>query len=183
MLATAFLALTTSLVWAHPQAFEQMGVVAPKTVKPAPDFALTDIHGKPVSLGDFRGKTVLLNFWATWCGACKEELPSMERLYQSLKGKGFEIVAISIDRGNQDRVKKYAREYNLSFPILLDPDQKIRKNYYIMGLPTSYLIDPQGQLRGFVSGARTWDHPLSKEIMMSFKNSSAVVKKSRFDND
>lgn len=81
----------------------------------------------------------------------------MQKLYESLNKKGIEVVAISIDRTDQGKVQEYAKQYHLTFPVLLDPDQKIRKNYYIMGLPTSYLIDASGKLRGFVSGAREWD--------------------------
>lgn len=97
-------------VWSHQQAFEKMGITKPRIEKSAPDFSLQDIHGKTVNLEDFRGKAILLNFWATWCEACKEELPSMQRLYEALSSQGVEVVAISIDRRNFDRIKKYAKE-------------------------------------------------------------------------
>jgi len=154
---------------AHKQAFESMGITQPRTERAAPEFSLKDINGNTVNLKDFQGKPVLLNFWATWCEACKEELPSMQRLYETLSSQGIEVVAISIDRGNFDRVKRYAEEYKLTFPILLDPDQKVRKHYYIMGLPTTYLIGPNGKLKGFASGARVWDSPDSIQMMTSLK--------------
>ncbi|GJL80201.1 MAG: hypothetical protein NPINA01_31900 [Nitrospinaceae bacterium] len=156
-------------VWAHQQAFENMGITKPRVEKSAPGFALQDIQGNMVNLEDFRGKAILLNFWATWCEACKEELPSMQRLYEALSSQGVEVVAISIDRRNFDRVKKYAKEYNLTFPVLWDPEQKVRKHYYIMGLPTTYLIDPNGRLKGFASGARVWDSPDSIQALTSLK--------------
>jgi len=155
--------------WAHESAFERMGIAPSKTEKPAPDFTLKDVNGQTIHLKDFRGKSILLNFWATWCEPCKQELPSMQKLYESLNKKGIEVVAISIDRTDQGKVQEYAKQYHLTFPVLLDPDQKIRKNYYIMGLPTSYLIDASGKLRGFVSGAREWDSAASEEVMLSLK--------------
>lgn len=155
--------------WAHQQAFENMGITRPRTVKLAPDFSLQDIKGNRVSLEDFRGKAILLNFWATWCQACKEELPSMQRLHESLSNQGIEVVAISIDRNNLDRIKEYAKEYNLTFPILWDPEQKVRRDYFIMGLPTTYLIDSDGKLRGFASGAREWDSADAVQALSSLK--------------
>ncbi len=153
---------------ASPDPFEQLGVARPRTSKPAPDFVLKDIHGKPVSLAQFKGKPVLLNFWATWCGPCKEELPSMQRMHEAAnKNGGFHIIAISIDRFNMKKVNQYAENLNLTFPILVDPDRSVRKSYFIRGLPTSYLIDAEGKLRGFVSGARNWDSPASLELMKS----------------
>jgi peroxiredoxin len=158
-----------SHVWALQQSFDNMGITKPRTEKTAPDFSLQDIKGNMVNLADFRGKSILLNFWATWCEACKEEMPSMQRLYDTLSDQGVEVVAISIDRRNFDRIKEYAEEYNLTFPILWDPDQKVRKHYYIMGLPTTYLIDPEGKLRGFASGARVWDSGDAIQALTSLK--------------
>ena len=148
--------------------FEQLGVSRPRTSKPAPDFVLKDIHGQSINLSQFKGKPVLLNFWATWCGPCREELPSMQRMHEASKENGgFHIVAISIDRFNMKKVNKYAEDLNLTFPILVDPDRETRNAYFIRGLPTSYLIDAEGKLRGFVSGSRNWDSPASLELMKS----------------
>ncbi len=169
LMAALFLGPFGTSVWAVQQSFENMGITKPRTEKPAPDFSLQDIKGNKVSLEDFRGKSILLNFWATWCEACKEEMPSMQRLYERLSGQGVEVVAISIDRRNFDRIKEYAEQYKLTFPILWDPDQKVRKHYYIMGLPTTYLIGPEGKLRGYASGARVWDSPDSIQALTSLK--------------
>lgn len=158
-----------SSVWAHQQAFENMGISKPRTERTAPGFSLQDVKGNTINLGDFRGKPILLNFWATWCEACKAELPSMQRLYEEASSQGVEVVAIAIDRRNFDRVQKYAKEYNLTFPVLWDPEQKVRKHYFIMGLPTTYLIGPKGKLKGYASGARVWDSPDSIRALISLK--------------
>ena len=170
ILIVLFLLVPSISAWAHSDAFKQMGIVKPKLVKQAPDFALPDINGDIVSLKDFRGKPVLLNFWATWCEACKKEMPSMERLYQRLKREGFEIVAISIDRRNEDRVRENIKNWGVTFPILLDQSQETRKRYFILGLPTSYLIDAEGKLQGFISGARHWDNEYTRQVIFSIKN-------------
>jgi cytochrome c biogenesis protein CcmG/thiol:disulfide interchange protein DsbE len=149
--------------WADP--FEQLGVARPRTSKQAPDFVLHDLHGKKVSLNQFKGKPILINFWATWCGPCKEELPSIQRLHDASKSNGdIQIVAISIDRSNIEKVNQYARDLNLTFPILLDPDRIARKPYFVRSLPTSYLIDADGKLQGFISGARQWDSPAATQV-------------------
>jgi len=170
-----FLMLLPFQVTANPLLFEKMGIVAPKSSKMAPGFKLNNIRGGTTELSDFKGKVVLVNFWATWCAACVEEMDSMQNLYNDLKKKDVEIVAISIDRWNEDRIIDYADKKNLNFHILRDPDQKVRKQYYIMGLPTSYLIDGDGKIRGYVSGARTWDSLTSKNTLLSLKDSGSLA--------
>ena len=166
----AILIMTSGPSLAHQEHFEKMGVALPKKEKIAPDFKLKNLVGDTVALNNFQGKTVLLNFWATWCLPCKEELPSMQRLYKKLGFLGVEVVAVSIDRDNPDKVKKYIDQYNLTFPILLDPRQEARKSYFIMGLPTSYLIGADGRLKGFISGAREWDSPASIRMFSALTN-------------
>ena len=158
------LILTGNFAVAQQDVFSKMGAVLPKHEKTAPNFKLLTTNGRSISLSDFKGKTVLLNFWATWCTPCKKELPAMQRLYEDLKLDGFEIVAISIDRDKKERVHKYMEEYSLTFPVLLDPSQKVRKDYFILGLPTSYLIGKDGKLKGFISGAREWDSLAAKQM-------------------
>jgi peroxiredoxin len=102
-------------------------------------------------------------------------MESMQNLYNDLKKKDVEIVAISIDRWNEDRIIDYADKKNLNFHILRDPDQKVRKQYYIMGLPTSYLIDGDGKIRGYVSGSRTWDSLASKNTLLSLKDGGSLA--------
>lgn len=176
LLALVFcLSILPVQVAANPLLFEEMGIVPPKISKPAPDFKLKNIRGGVSQLSDFKGKIVLVNFWATWCAACIEEMASMQSLYDNLKDDGVEIIAISIDRWNEDRILQYANDKKLSFHILHDPDQKVRKEYYVMGLPTSYIIDGEGKLRGYASGARTWDSSASKSVFLSLKGSGSLA--------
>ena len=154
-----------SSVEGREDSFAKMGVVPSKNEKLAPDFTLETPTGEKLSLKDFKGKTILLHFWATWCVPCKKELPTIQKVYEALGPNNFEVIAISIDRNNTENVKKYIKDYNLTFPVLLDQNQSVRKDYFILGLPTSYLIGADGNLKGFISGAREWDSDASKEML------------------
>lgn len=152
--------------------YDKMGIVKPRTEKTAPDFSLKTLDGRSVKLSEFKGKPVLLNFWATWCEACKKEMPSMQRLYDRIAEQGIEVIAVSIDRKNRDRVEDFVTSHALSFPILLDQSQEVRRKYFILGLPTSYLIGPDFKLKGYASGARAWDHPDLVRILEALNNHS-----------
>ncbi len=124
---------------------------------PASDFALKDMKGKSVRLSDFRGKVVLLNFWATWCLPCRREMPSLERLYQSYRSRGLVVVAVSIDRASSAKVRAFAEEMDLSFPVLHDPDDLTSPRYGVIGIPYSFLISPAGRIVYRVAGEYAWD--------------------------
>lgn len=112
--------------------------------KSAPNFTLKTLEGKEISLSDLRGKVVLVNFWATWCPPCREEMPLFEEVYKKYKNRGFEILAISTDT-SADAVKEFVKEFKVSFPVLMD-DGKVSSSYGIQGLPTSFLIDREGKV-------------------------------------
>lgn len=132
----------------------------------APDFALNDITGKKVNLSEFRGKVVLLNFWATWCGPCKAEMPSLNNLYNEYKDKGFVVLAVSVDTSEKP-VKSFAREHKLAFPVLLDKDKAVSfDEYAVLGLPTTFLIDKTGIVIEKIIGEREWDSPQMKEKIL-----------------
>jgi peroxiredoxin len=123
----------------------------------APGFTLPDLTGKPTSLSDFRGKVVLVNIWATWCGPCKREIPSLDRLYQLRKDKGFEIVAVSEDRTSSSKVASFVADYQMSFPVLHDARGEVGNKYWARAIPSSFLLDRQGVIRWKVAGAIQWD--------------------------
>jgi peroxiredoxin len=126
----------------------------------APSFTIPDLTGKPVSLSDFRGKVVLLNIWATWCGPCKREIPSLDRLYQMRKDKGLEIVAVSVDRTSVSGVATFVANYQMSFPVLHDNRGEVGQKYWARAIPSSYLLDRNGVIKWTVTGSIEWDEPL-----------------------
>lgn len=132
---------------------------------PASDFYLRDLNGKLVRLSDFKGKVVLLNFWATWCSPCLKEMPSMEKLYQSHKDKGLEIVAVSVDTASKIKVRGYVEKLGLTFPILHDRDSLISRLYNNPGVPSSYLIDMKGKLAYRVLGEYDWSGEKAKNTI------------------
>ena len=113
--------------------------------KEAPDFELVTLKGKKVKLSDFKGKVVLLNFWATWCPPCREEMPIFKRVYRKYKEKGFEILAVSTDTDPRV-VKRFVKEFGIEFPVLIDKEGKVMRLYQVQGLPTSFLIDREGRV-------------------------------------
>lgn len=120
--------------------------VPPEAGAPAYDFTLKDLAGQSVSLGDLRGKKVMLNFWATWCGPCRVEIPSMVKLYDEFHSRGFEILAVNL-REDSAKVSQFAREYDMRFPILLDKGGVVSSNYFVHGIPTSVFIDDAGTIQ------------------------------------
>ena len=117
---------------------------AMKEVAPTPEIVLGTLDGKKISLKDFRGKIVLLNFWASWCAPCREEMPAMEKLYQEYRDKNFGILAVAVKDSKQE-TGKFVKELKLSYPIALDPDAKVGQDYGAWGLPVTYLIGPKGE--------------------------------------
>jgi peroxiredoxin len=123
----------------------------------APGFSLQDLSGKSVSLGDFKGKVVLLNFWASWCGPCRIEIPSLNRLYQLRKDKNFEILAVSVDRGSVSKIASFVASNEMSFPVLVNPQGDVGSRYWVRAIPTSFLLDKKGVIRWKVVGGKQWD--------------------------
>jgi peroxiredoxin len=124
--------------------------------KQAPNFMLPTLEGTPLRLNSFRGKVVFLNFWATWCPPCRHEMPVMETLYREFKDSGFEVVAISIDTKGKESVASFAKKLKLTFPILLDREMAVMRQYEVRGLPATFLIDREGRIAQVAVGPRNW---------------------------
>lgn len=130
----------------------------------APDFTLPGPDGRKFSLKDYRGKVVFLNFWATWCESCRDEMPSMERLYQEFKGKGLEIVAVNVKDQRQDALA-FARKLKLNYPLLLDSEGEVGLLYGAFGLPVTYLIDRKGVVLARLWGPADWHSPAARKLI------------------
>ncbi len=128
------------------------------------DFELQDLNGNSVSLSSYREKTVLLSFWATWCPPCREEMDSMQLLYEKFSSLGFEIIAVNLQE-SKDVVSSYIRENGYTFKVLLDPYGISWMSYGTNGIPTNYIIEPGGMLLARTIGGRYW---FSAEIIELF---------------
>jgi peroxiredoxin len=123
----------------------------------APEFSLPRLGGaEPVRLADLRGRVVLVNFWATWCRPCEDEMPAMQRLYETLGGSGFELLAISVDE-DPALVEGFRDRLGLTFPILLDPDQRVARGWQTFRFPETLLVGPDGVVVERYVGPKEWD--------------------------
>ena len=125
---------------------------APQVGKPAPDFQLPNLEGQVVSLSDFRGKPVLLNFWATWCSPCRFEMPFIQSIFEESSDTGLVILAVNIGE-TPSRVRDFIQSGNFSFLVLLDTNQDVALEYNIRGIPTTFFIDKEGVIQVIKVGA------------------------------
>lgn len=139
--------------------FSKIKISPIKGDKKAPDFSLKDLIGNKVELNQFKGKVIFLNFWATWCSPCREEMPSLEVLHQHFKDKNFILLAISVDYGGLKPVQEFVNKHHFTFPVLLDPRCKTYDLFGVRGIPTTYLIDKKGRMVGKAVGPRDWKSP------------------------
>jgi thiol-disulfide isomerase/thioredoxin len=159
-----------ALVWFGP---EQTVAVGAK----APNYKVLDLKtGDSVALrGQYRGHVTLVNIWATWCAPCKEEMPSMQRLYDSLAARGFKIAAVSIDMQGPAIVRAFADDLKLSFDILHDRSGNIQQAYQTTGVPESFLLDDRGIIMKRVIGAHEWDSPVNRGLVRRLLGDTATM--------
>ena len=122
----------------------------------APDFELKDLDGNSHQLSDYRGKVLIINFWATWCPPCREEMPSMQRAWQKLEPEGIRLLAINVGE-DEDTIFQFTANYPVEFPLLMDLDSTVIGEWPVRGLPTTFVVDPQGRLAYRAVGGREWD--------------------------
>ncbi|MFO7286610.1 MAG: TlpA family protein disulfide reductase [Gammaproteobacteria bacterium] len=141
-----------------------IGAHADDVSGPAPNFTLKSRDGGTVSLEDFAGDVVLINFWATWCGPCRKEMPHLEALHQRYKNLGFTLLGINVEDDTRG-VEKFLKETPVSFPVLLDPANEVSGLYRVVAMPTTVIIDRNGQMRyihhGYQSG---YEHQYQAQI-------------------
>jgi peroxiredoxin len=128
-----------------------MGSRVPAVGMQVEDFRLTDLEGKQQSLSQFRGKIVLLNFWATWCKPCTTEMPAMQTMYDKLRDKGFVVLAVN-ELEDDARVREHIKQYGHTFPVLMDRDNKVANQFGVFGLPVSVFIDQEGRVHEYLKG-------------------------------
>ena len=128
-----------------------MGSRVPTVGTQAEDFRLTDLTGKEQSLSHYRGKIVLLNFWATWCKPCTTEMPAMQTAYDKLRDKGFVVLAVN-ELEDDARVREHIKQYGHTFPVLMDRDNKVANQFGVFGLPVSVFIDQEGRVQEYLKG-------------------------------
>lgn len=145
-------------------ALRDLDLIRPGRPKAAQDFTVPLLHGAPFRLADQRGKVVLVNFWATWCPPCREEMPAMERLWQAHRDRGFVLIAVSLD-ADRGPVKPFATEHRLTFPIGFDSKLEVANLYGIRALPASFIVDRHGQVAALALGPRAWDNDASHSIV------------------
>ena len=131
----------------------------------APDFISENLRGGNTGLVDYKGKIVLLNFWATWCMPCRAEMPGMETLWQKYKEQGLVIAAVSVDEGSRGRIETFTKLFDLSFPVLLDPESKVSDLYKVSNMPTSFLIDRNGKIVSRIVGTEEWTSPEAIQLV------------------
>lgn len=131
----------------------------------APDFALRDTHGELHHLSDYRGKPVIVNFWATWCPPCREELPSMNRAWHTIEEQGIAMLAINMGE-DEDTIFIFSADYPTDFPILMDQTGEVIEQWPVKGLPTTFVIAPDGTIAYRAIGSREWD---AKELLDSVR--------------
>jgi peroxiredoxin len=121
--------------------------------KPAPDFTLPDDSGLAVSLSELHGQVVMINFWASWCGPCRQEMPLLEQIHQRYESLGFTLLGVNVEEDSSD-AKAFLEDRPVSFPILYDPDNGVSKLYDVIAMPSTVLIDRQGNVRYLHHGFR-----------------------------
>ena len=144
-----------------------LSLMRPKPPQMAKEFRLATPEKGQISLADLRGKVVFLNFWATWCKPCEEEMPAMERLHRRFKDRGLVVLGISEDTDGASVVGPYLKKHGLTFPVGLDPKMAVAGQYGVWAVPSTFIIDKSGKRILFANGVRPWDGPEAEALFQS----------------
>jgi thiol-disulfide isomerase/thioredoxin len=168
-----------------PPPLERYRIVRP--ARDVGDFPMVAVDGSASRFSRFRGKLVLMNFWATWCPACRTELPALDRLQQAmgrnLGRDGLQVVAVSVDRGDRRSVERYVRERRIrNVPVFVDPDARIahsegsadrRAPFALYGMPITYVISRAGTIQGYILGETDWSSEAAKNLLSYYLQQTA----------
>lgn len=160
--AWLFTLFSTAAAATRSDPMQALGLQAPHETVGAPVFSLPDLAGNKVQLRTFKGKLALLNFFATWCGPCREEMPGMERLFRAHRHHGFVVVAINLQESAK-AVRPFVQELKLSFPIVLDSEGTVSREYGVRALPVTFLIGRDGNIVWRAIGGRDWESSQARE--------------------
>ena len=180
-LLSAFLSCHAAalLLAAAPSASEAQGVLQAWTGAPeAPPLELKTVDGQPLALSDLRGRVVVVNFWASWCEPCVDEMPSMQRLRERLAGEAFEILAVNFQEG-EPRIRAFLSKVPVTFPIVRDTDGGVARAWKVRVFPSSFVVDPDGQLRYLLVGAIDWTAADVEKTLRSLLQSSGPARPRR----
>jgi len=145
-------------------AVRELDLVRPPRPKLADDFTVTLMRGDTFRLREQRGKPVMINFWATWCAPCREEMPAMERLHRRYKEQGFVMLAVSVD-SDPAVVTPFLDTYRLTFPVAMDPKMELANTYRVRALPSSFIVDRERYLAAVALGPRAWDNRAARSLV------------------
>jgi peroxiredoxin len=151
-------------VFALPDAVKELDLIRPARAKLAEDFVLPTTSGGPFKLSAHRGRVVMVNFWATWCPPCLEEMPAMERLYRQHKDAGFTLIAVSVD-GDPALVGPFVARHRFTFPVALDTRMDLANSYTVRALPSSFIVARDGTLAALAIGPRHWDSDAAHSLV------------------
>jgi peroxiredoxin len=140
-----------------------MGSRVPAVGMQAEDFSLIDLEGKPQSLSHYRGKIVLMNFWATWCKSCTTEMPAMQVSFDKLRNKGFVVLAIN-ELEDEATVREHIKQHGYTYPVLMDRDNKVANQFGVFGLPVSVFIDEKGVVQGYIKGGLLTEQKIQEVV-------------------
>ncbi len=160
-LTILIIALLAYTLWNGLSGKKDVGIPSQLVGKPAPEFALESFSGEKVRLSDFRGKTLLVNFWASWCHPCREEAPALERVYLSLPGNQVEFIGINI-MDDRKSAEEYIKSFGGTFVNIYDPENRVHLDYGVAGVPETFFVNPEGVITGKHRG------PLTEEMITSY---------------
>ena len=162
---TVFVVIALFVVLVGLPAFDvwSMGSRVPTVGMQAEDFRLTDLEGKAQSLSQYRGKIVLVNFWATWCKPCTTEMPAMQTVYDKLRDKGFVVLAVN-ELEDDAKVREHIKQYGHTFPVLMDRDNKVANQFGVFGLPVSVFIDREGRVQEYIKGGLLTEQKIDETV-------------------
>ncbi len=159
--------LTSGIAWAGEESNQTLTALAERP--PAPDFSLVDMAGDLHQLSGYRGRVVIVNFWATWCPPCREEMPAMQHAWEQLKQENIAMLAINVGE-DEDTIFTFTADYPVEFPLLLDRSSEVIQRWPVRGLPTTFVVDPQGRLAYRAIGGRHWADPEILALVRALKD-------------